>query len=243
MNYGIVVPCYNESSRLSKASFKEFINSHKDYHFCFVNDGSKDNTLDLLKQLKEECSNEISILNFPEKRGKSSAILEGIQFLYSVPSFEQIGFLDADLSVSFDEYKEMNQLLECNTSYSIIFGSRERNSERGFFRDFVSQIGKRIIRFTFRLPFQEARCKAKIFRRDAIPVVFHKEFVSKWLFNVEIFVRFINNYQLGYRPVRRILEYELKHRKGFKEPRLNLIDFILVPRDVFKIYFGYHSKF
>ena len=48
---GVVIPCYNEEDRLSSKEFTDFVEKHSGYHLCFVNDGSKDNTLHILKEL------------------------------------------------------------------------------------------------------------------------------------------------------------------------------------------------
>ncbi|MBT8259330.1 MAG: response regulator, partial [Bacteroidia bacterium] len=50
---GVVIPCYNEEERLMSEEFINFIDKNSGYHLCFVNDGSKDNTLEVLKNLKE----------------------------------------------------------------------------------------------------------------------------------------------------------------------------------------------
>ena len=40
MKTGIIIPCYNEEKRLNQEAFIHFIQTHDDYHLCFVNDGS-----------------------------------------------------------------------------------------------------------------------------------------------------------------------------------------------------------
>lgn len=47
---GVVIPCYDEEDRLSSKEFTDFVEKHSGYHLCFVNDGSKDNTLHILKR-------------------------------------------------------------------------------------------------------------------------------------------------------------------------------------------------
>ena len=43
----IIIPCYNEEERLPQQDFLDFI-SENDIHFCFVNDGSSDQTINIL---------------------------------------------------------------------------------------------------------------------------------------------------------------------------------------------------
>ena len=52
MKTGIIIPCYNEENRLNSEAFLTFIKAHTNYVLCFVNDGSKDNTLGLLRSIE-----------------------------------------------------------------------------------------------------------------------------------------------------------------------------------------------
>ena len=58
---GVVIPCYNEAERLLSDEFTNFVDSNSGYHLCFVNDGSKDNTLGVLNKLKKGREDSISI--------------------------------------------------------------------------------------------------------------------------------------------------------------------------------------
>jgi len=48
---GVVIPCYNEEERLLSNAFLDYIDTNSGYHLCFVNDGSKDRTLDQILRL------------------------------------------------------------------------------------------------------------------------------------------------------------------------------------------------
>ena len=58
---GVVIPCYNEAERLLSDEFKTFVHKNLGYHLCFVNDGSKDNTLEVLQELRKGNEDYISI--------------------------------------------------------------------------------------------------------------------------------------------------------------------------------------
>ncbi|WP_170126703.1 glycosyltransferase [Helicobacter brantae] len=88
----IVVPCYNEEKSLERfyqealreiVEIKEKINSSITYSFIFVNDGSSDNTLEIMHMLKARDYN-VRILDFSRNFGKESAILAGLQESKSV---------------------------------------------------------------------------------------------------------------------------------------------------------------
>lgn len=78
----IVVPCYNEHEilnmfyeELMKIIYK--IENKYNYEIIFINDGSKDNSLEILKNLKKENHN-VKIINFSRNFGKESAIYAGL---------------------------------------------------------------------------------------------------------------------------------------------------------------------
>ena len=66
----IIFPCYNEEDRLKYAfaDIKKFYRSKKfrNFEIIFVNDGSSDNTLDVLRKIQKKCSNSqvISLCKF-----------------------------------------------------------------------------------------------------------------------------------------------------------------------------------
>lgn len=79
----IIVPCYNEEKALP--FFFEEISLHVkkinyDVEYVFVNDGSKDSTLEVLKNLKKDNPNQtLRIVNFSRNFGKEAGILAGLK--------------------------------------------------------------------------------------------------------------------------------------------------------------------
>ena len=75
----IVVPCYNEEESV-KLFLSEIQSILADYNFevIFVNDGSSDNTLDVIKDLADSNSN-IKYLSFSRNFGKESGIYAGLK--------------------------------------------------------------------------------------------------------------------------------------------------------------------
>lgn len=59
MKNGIVIPCYNEADRLDFNNYRQFIQTNPDYQLCFVNDGSKDATLQQLNSFKSSVGNQV----------------------------------------------------------------------------------------------------------------------------------------------------------------------------------------
>ena len=93
----IIVPCYNEEKALPlfyeelEKNIKTF-SDNLDFEILFVNDGSKDNTLNIIKELAEK-DNRIKYVSFSRNFGKESAIFAGLEN----SSGDYVTLMDADL--------------------------------------------------------------------------------------------------------------------------------------------------
>ena len=92
----IVVPCYNEEESLPlfyqailemKSSLPEV-----DFEFIFVNDGSKDNTLKIMRSLAQQDAN-VHYVSFSRNFGKEAALLAGLAHAQG----DYVAVMDADL--------------------------------------------------------------------------------------------------------------------------------------------------
>ena len=89
---GIVIPCYNEALRLPVVELDSFLKEYPDICFCFVNDGSLDNTQRVLEYLRAARSYQVEIIKLNENKGKAEAIRRGIHHLISCRKFAILGF-------------------------------------------------------------------------------------------------------------------------------------------------------
>ena len=107
----IVVPCYNQESRLDVPKFRDFMSSSHSIVFLFVNDGSTDGTLQLLESLKKSDPTKFAILNLQQNCGKAEAVRRG--FLSAIESQpDYVGFWDADLATPLDVIGEFIDVAE-----------------------------------------------------------------------------------------------------------------------------------
>lgn len=189
---GVVIPCYNEETRLMSDEFKMFINTNLGYHLCFVNDGSKDNTLGVLQELRKGNEDRISIYDCEKNGGKAEAVRLGMLHLAKDNQFDYIGFLDADLSTNFDDFDDLVKTIS-NSNYKIVSGSRINRMgadiAKESARKIISQGINLIIRKTLGMDFKDTQCGAKIMTKEIVEKTFQKKFLTKWLFDVEIFMR------------------------------------------------------
>lgn len=194
---GVVIPCYNEEERLSGDDFKEFAHKNLGYHLCFVNDGSTDNTLNVLEELKLSNPSHISVYDCVKNGGKAEAVRQGMLHLAKDPQLDYIGFLDADLSTDFRDFHDLVETLE-NSNFKIVSGSRMArmgaNITKESARKIISMTINLIIRNILKMPFNDTQCGAKIMRKEIIPLLFTKPFITKWIFDVEIFIRMRKHY-------------------------------------------------
>lgn len=106
----IIVPCYNEEEALpffyDKVT-KVLSELDNDYEIILVNDGSKDNTLNVMKELGKK-DDHILYLSFSRNFGKESAMYAGLCNACG----EYVGFMDADLQHPPILLKDMLEALQ-----------------------------------------------------------------------------------------------------------------------------------
>ncbi|HEA21423.1 hypothetical protein LCGC14_1224390 [marine sediment metagenome] len=189
---GVVIPCYNEEERLSSQEFKDFAHKNLGYHLCFVNDGSTDNTLNVLNELRNGNEDHISVYDCAKNGGKAEAVRQGMLHLEQDSQLDYIGFLDADLSTDFRDFDDLVNTLE-QSDFQIVSGSRMSRMgadiTKESARKVISMTINLIIRTILRMPFNDTQCGAKVMDRQLVKSMFTKPFITKWLFDVEIFMR------------------------------------------------------
>lgn len=122
----IIVPCYNEEETI-KLFLQEIVQYENqlapkvDFEYIFVNDGSKDNTLAILKEICHGKSN-IHYLSFSRNFGKESALLAGLEHAKG----DYITVMDADLQDPPELLVEMLEKME--QGYDIV-GTRRKDRE------------------------------------------------------------------------------------------------------------------
>ncbi|MCH3885204.1 response regulator [Tenacibaculum aquimarinum] len=189
---GVVIPCYNEEERLLSKEFTDFIVKNSGYHLCFVNDGSKDNTLEVLNNLRKGREDFITVYDCEKNGGKAEAVRQGMLFMAKKEDLDYIGFLDADLSTDLTDFDDLVSTIE-NSNYKIVSGSRisrmGANITKESARKIISLTINFIIRKILKMDFKDTQCGAKIFHKDVIEISFADKFVTQWIFDVEIFRR------------------------------------------------------
>lgn len=242
-NIVIIIPCYNEEKRLPVDDFNEYISENSQNSFVFVNDGSKDKTIDVLLQMSSVHKN-VYVVDNKVNKGKASAIQDGIRYSLDNIEFKYIGFFDADLATPLFEIKNLEQeankkdalMVVCSRIRrlgSVIDRAPSRYLLGRIFATFTSQI--------LMLPVYDTQCGAKIMRKDFAEKISQESFKSKWFFDIEIFARSILHY--GYRyTLSNVIEYPMLEWIEKGDSRLKFKDFLKTPLELFKLNRIYHKK-
>lgn len=133
----ILVPAYNEEEVLSMLyeRLKKIIDSNIKYNFeiLFINDGSKDNTLEIIKELRNKDSN-VCYLNLSRNFGKETAMIAGLDYVKG----DCVIIIDADLQDPPELIPEMLKFWE--EGYDDVYAKRKSRKGETFLKKFTSKM-------------------------------------------------------------------------------------------------------
>lgn len=241
---GVVIPCYNEEERLLSNQFLNFIDKNSGYHLCFVNDGSTDATLEVLNTLRKGREDYITVYDCEENGGKAEAVRLGMLHMTKYQGLDYIGFLDADLSTDLSDFDDLVSTIE-NSNYKIVSGSRISRMGANIAKESARQIISLSINFVIRkilsMQFKDTQCGAKIFDKEVIELLFKEKFITKWLFDVEIFMRMKKHFKIS-KAKEMICEKPLKRWVHVDGSKLSMKDSLKIIWQLAKIAFSYRKN-
>jgi dolichyl-phosphate beta-glucosyltransferase len=244
----IVVPCFNEGSRLQVERFIDFLRQVDGINFLFVNDGSRDNTLAVLQTIRSGREDRIQILDKQPNAGKAEAVRAGLLTAIGQGDSMYVGFWDADLSTPLEVIPDFLALLNANDRIQMVFGSRVRllgrDVARRASRHYLGRVFASFASITLRLPIYDTQCGAKLFRvTPELASVLKEKFLSRWVFDVEILARYIAFYQGSVAYLRdSIYEFPLPRWYDVAGSKVRPGDFFKAAFDLFRIYRTYLAR-
>lgn len=157
----IIIPLYNEAESLQELCseiIKIILVLPYDYEIIFIDDGSTDNSLKKLKELREK-NNKITIIELRKNFGKSEALFTG----FSEASGDLIITMDADLQ---DEPSEIpNFVNEINKGYDLVSGWKKYRKD-----PLIKIISSKIFNFTVAMltgvKLHDFNCGFKAYRKE-----------------------------------------------------------------------------
>ena len=189
MKISLCIPIYNEESilhdtveTLSSYMQKTFV---EDYEIIFINDGSKDRSLEILSSVAQKIKN-IRVVTYDQNQGKGYAVRQGV--LQS--NGKIIIFTDCDLAYGTDVIRQMFDMFEKYPSYDVIIGSRKKHPEgyEGYtrIRKFVSHSYIRILSLIGGIKVSDFQCGCKGFRAETGKKIFEKCIINRFAFDIEV---------------------------------------------------------
>ena len=204
----IVVPCYNEEESLGLL-YRELIRVIKelklDYEILFVDDGSSDNTLNVIKELLKK-DKKVRFISFSRNFGKEAALFAGLENVEG----DYIAIMDADMQDPPSLLKEMINGL--NEGYDVVASRRVNRKGEPIIRSFFARMFYKIINKLSKIKMVDGERDFRLMKKKVVnEIIKLKEYnrYSKGLFS---YVGFKTKY----------LEYEnIKRKKGRTKWKFN----------------------
>ncbi len=189
MKYSIIIPAYNEESRLEATvrDYAEFVTNEwkpNEVEILLIVNGSADRTDQIAAALAKEYPF-VQLWATKKRLGKGGAVLQG----FDEAQGEIIAFTDADNSTVPTELKKLIEAVKQGADSAI--GSRwlpesKQVIPQPMMRRLASRVFNLIVRLLFQFHFKDTQCGAKAFCRNAILHIRSKVRSTGWAFDVEM---------------------------------------------------------
>lgn len=180
---GVIVPCYNEEESLPyfyKEMQKVMEQMDVEFELLFVNDGSKDKTLDILKDFAKK-DERVRFLSFSRNFGKEAAIYAGLQHVNG----DYVTLMDADLQDPPEKLILMYQVL-IKENLDIVGLKTNNHKNYGFVRKFFTACYYKILGTFTTVPMAPNERDYRLMTRQVVDAILSLEEYnrySKGLFN------------------------------------------------------------
>lgn len=166
----IVVPCYNEEETVEL--FTEAILETQSkmpevfLEILFVNDGSKDNTLEVVKSLHEKYSDRIYYLSFSRNFGKEAGLIAGLQHAEG----DYVAIMDADLQDPPEMLVEMYRKIK-DENYDVVATRRVSREGEPPVRSFFAKLYYRLNNSISLVKLEEGARDYRLMTRQVVDAV------------------------------------------------------------------------
>ena len=165
MRLSIVIPLLNEEESLTELShwIAGVMASHGvSYEIIFIDDGSTDNSWDIIRQLSES-QPEIRGIRFLRNFGKSQALHAG----FKAAQGDLVATMDADLQDNPEEIPAMMQMIEAE-GYDMVSGWKKKRYDSVLMKNLPSKLFNWAARKTSGVKLHDFNCGLKVFRKEVV---------------------------------------------------------------------------
>jgi glycosyltransferase involved in cell wall biosynthesis len=160
----IVIPIYNEEENIDPL-YNEIISAvdgkYRDFEIIFINDGSRDGSLQKLKTLNKK-DKRAKVINFRKNFGQSNAISAGFDYCKG----DIVVTLDGDLQNDpADIPPVVEKMLE---GYDIVNGWRKHRKDKLFTKRIPSFFGNKLVSFITKVKLHDYGCTLRGFRQEVV---------------------------------------------------------------------------
>ncbi|MEA3449060.1 MAG: glycosyltransferase [Bacteroidota bacterium] len=141
MHISVVIPVFNEAASLPACYTKttEILSQFTDeYEFIFINDGSTDNSLEIIKSLSEK-DTAVKYINLSRNFGQQIAISAGLEHARG----QRVAIMDADLQDPPEVLIEMYNKLD--NGYDVVYGKRKRRKGESVLKRMTARMFYRLL--------------------------------------------------------------------------------------------------
>lgn len=182
----IIIPAYNEAERIPQTLVdmdKRLGGVDYSYEILVVNDGSKDNTASVVKNMAKMVKN-LKLIDIKDNVGKGGAVKQGML----LASGRIRLFTDADNSTSIDQFEKMIPLFK--EGFGVVIGSRalrgaELDPPEPLYRRIIGKVLNMFIQVLLMPGIWDTQCGFKAYTDEAAEKIFMISRISGWGFDVE----------------------------------------------------------
>lgn len=188
----VIVPAYNEAGRLPVTLIgidRYLSNKNFSYEIVVVNDGSTDNTAEIVRRFLPVIQN-LKLIDNAINQGKGAAVRTGML----AANGDLCLFMDADNSTAISEIEKLLPYFSLDGSgydYDIVIGSRAvkgalMDPPQVFYKKIAGKFGNLFIQALLLWGTKDTQCGFKCFKREVARKIFSLAKINRWGFDAEI---------------------------------------------------------
>ena len=230
MTISVIVPCFNEEESIPL--FHEAMEAVKyqirdQFEYIFVNDGSTDRTLAVLRELSSRCS-DVHYLSFSRNFGKEAALYAGLQ----EASGDLVTVMDVDLQDPPELLIEMKAMLDTNPELDCVGTRRTTREGEPPIRSFFANLFYKLINKISQVEMVDGARDFRLMRRPMVDAILEVSEYNRFSKGIFAWVGFNTEY-LEYKNVERVagktswnfwslFNYSLEGIVNFSDAPLNI---------------------